>query len=77
MKLAHIADRVAAEFHRGVPCNPYLGGYDAIRDACDGATGGELSTSMLDRLADMVARRLDKRTPFMPPYDWRDRPDFS
>jgi hypothetical protein len=58
MKLAHIADKVAADIYTR-PMLQFAVCRDAvIRDAADFATGGDLSTSMLDRLCDMVARRL-------------------
>jgi len=65
MRLAHIADRVARDLYTR-PIDPWRPGasvmrhacYDALRDACDLATGSDLSTSLLDRLADMVEARL-------------------
>lgn len=57
MKLSHIADRVAADVYTR-PINPNTSTSAVVRDACDIATGSDLSTSMLDRLCDMVERRL-------------------
>lgn len=57
MKLAQTADHVAASLYVK-PINPWVSQSELIRDACDIATGGELSPSMLDRLCDMVQRRL-------------------
>jgi hypothetical protein len=57
MKLAHTANTVAADlYRRPIPDTPFDW---LIRDACDGATGGELSCAMLDRLTDMVRLRLN------------------
>jgi hypothetical protein len=56
MKLAHTADIVARDlYQRPIPDTPFDW---LIRDACDGATGGELSCALLDRLTDMVRLRL-------------------
>ncbi len=57
MKLAHIADKVAMDVYTR-PINPNVPQAEIVRDACDLATGSDLSTSMLDRLCDMVKHRL-------------------
>jgi len=57
MKLAHIADRVAKDVYTR-PINPDISTSAVVRDAADMATGGDLSTSMLDRLCDMIEARL-------------------
>jgi hypothetical protein len=57
MKLAHIADRVAMDIYTR-PISTIYSTPHVVRDACVTATGGDLSTSMLDRLVDMVERRL-------------------
>jgi hypothetical protein len=57
MKLAHTADIVARDlYRRPIPTSHHFS--NAIWDACDGATGGELTCAMLDRLTDMVKLRL-------------------
>lgn len=58
MKLTHIADKVAADIYRQ-PIDPDKRTADAVRDACGGYTAGDLSMSMLDKLCDMVERRLN------------------
>lgn len=58
MRLAHIADRVATDIYTR-PINHDVPISAVIRDVCDHATYGDLSASMLDRLADMVERRLN------------------
>jgi hypothetical protein len=57
MKLAHIADKVAADVYRR-PISNVISQREIVRYACDLATDQELSVSMLDRLCDMVQRRL-------------------
>ncbi len=59
MKLAHIADQVAADIYTR-PIHPTRSQASVILDACDTATGGALSPKALDRLVDMVERRLAK-----------------
>jgi hypothetical protein len=59
MKLAHIADKVAADLYRQ-PINGWVSQLAMIRNTCDRATCRNLSISMLDRLSDMVERRLKK-----------------
>jgi hypothetical protein len=61
MKLAHIADRIAADIFEPamLTAPPNSLDRDLTRDACNHATGGELSPRLLDRLADMVEWRLD------------------
>lgn len=60
MKLATEADRIAASavaaVKRGEPVPPW----ETLRDCCDLATYGDLPPSLLDRLADMVERRVRK-----------------
>lgn len=60
MKLARKADTIAGTaFARGhrAPLDP-----DLVRSWCDAATASDLSPSALDRLEDMVLRRLRKLT---------------
>ncbi len=57
MKLAHIADTVAKDVYTR-PINPDISTSAVVRDAADMATGGDLSTSMLDKLCDMIEARL-------------------
>jgi hypothetical protein len=57
VKLAHIATTVAADIYTR-PIDPDRRTAAVVRDACDLATTGDLSTSMLDRLCDMVELRL-------------------
>lgn len=57
MKLAAIADKVARDIYTR-PIHPDIPGDTVIRSACDLATGGDLSYSMLNRLCDMVHARL-------------------
>lgn len=54
MKMAHLATRIA----RGL--GDYDWSPDAVRDACDEATGSELAPRALDRLTEMVERRLSR-----------------
>jgi len=61
MKLAAIADAVARDIYTR-PINPWRGTYEAIRDACDIATGSDLAPRLLDRLTDMVEARVQNPT---------------
>jgi len=61
VKLGPTADRVAADLYTR-PINHNLWQETVIRDACDQATGSDLSASVLDRLAYMVMRRLHADT---------------
>lgn len=54
MKLAPIADKVA-EGMKGEHVD-----WDTVRDACDLTTNSDLPASVLDRLANMTMRRLEK-----------------
>lgn len=57
MKLAHTADIVARDlYQRPIPLSHHH--TTTIRDACDGATYGDLTMAALDRLTDMVKLRL-------------------
>lgn len=49
MKLAATANRVA-QYVYNKPISCWIPQDSVIRDACDTATGGDLSTAMLDRL---------------------------
>lgn len=51
MKLAPLADTIAQKVQPGTP-------WGDIRDECDQATGGDLDTTQLDILTDMVENRL-------------------
>jgi hypothetical protein len=57
MKLAHIADKVAMDIYIR-PINPNVSTTSVVRGACDAATAYVLPQSALDRLCDMVERRL-------------------
>ncbi len=65
MKLAHIADDIAADIYTR-PIHPTRSQASVILDACDTATGGGLRASTLDRLVDMVERRLTLLRPWTP-----------
>jgi hypothetical protein len=58
MRLAHIADRIATDIYTR-PIDHEVRLSAVIRDACDQATYSDLPCSTLDRLADMVERRLN------------------
>ena len=69
MKLAAIADQIVAgiKYPDELKSNGVLD-WDRVRDACDIATGSNLCTSYLNKLADMVQRRLDPMPPRQPVY---------
>lgn len=64
MKLAHIADRVAADIYRQPICHE-ISTETVIRFRADIETGSDLSCSDLDRLCDMIKARLNN------PYRYR------
>lgn len=62
MKLASKADFIAASINTERTFNPSINPllqWVEIRTICDTHTGGDLCCSLLDRLADMVERKVD------------------
>ncbi len=58
MKLAPTADKIAAKIIPAVLERRLSPTWEALRDNCDIATGSDLPPSLLDRLTDMVERRV-------------------
>lgn len=58
MKLAPEADKIAASIIAAVKRGKPKPSWDAIRDCCDLALLSALAPSRLDRLTDMVERRV-------------------
>jgi len=59
MKLAPIADRIAAQFRPNPPMPSWA--WERMRDYADMQSGGELDMLQLDMLTDMIVARLAKR----------------
>ncbi len=53
MKLAHIADKVAADIYTK-KINPHVSTHDVVRDACDMKTTAERSEEALAAIKDLI-----------------------